>query len=81
MASSKRPGAAINAAAQLLAREVREPALHLIDLGAVRRCEVEVESRVVQQPALNQWHLVRALVVKHQIHIERLWNLTGGLSP
>jgi hypothetical protein len=43
-------GAAMDAAAQLLFGEAREPALGQIEPGSTRRREVEMKARMTQQP-------------------------------
>ena len=49
----QRPGAAVHAAAQLLACQLGEPALDLVDPRGIGRGEVQVEARSLQEPALD----------------------------
>ena len=55
--------AAVTAAPKLLLGQVGKPPLHLVDPGRVRRREVQVETRVAQQPAVDERCLVRGVVV------------------
>lgn len=67
--------AAMRPTPDLLVREHREPALDLVDPGAVRGREMQLEARVPQQPAVHQGGLVRAVVVKHQMDVQVGGNL------
>ena len=63
-------GAAAGPATDLLVGEPREPALDLIDPGAVGGREVKLEARVTQQPALDQRCLVGAVIIEHHVDVE-----------
>lgn len=56
-------------------REQREPSLDLVEPGAVRRREVEVEAGVLREPSLDRWCLVSRIVVHHDVDVELLGNL------
>src|SRR5437867_1280868 len=63
---------AMDASANLLLRQGREPALDGIDPRAPRRGEVDMEARMPYQPAVDQGRLVRAGVVDDEVDLERL---------
>ena len=65
-------GTAMHAAAQLLLRERREPALHEIDPRTPRRREVHMEARVPGQPAVDQGRLVGTCIVDNEMDVERI---------
>ena len=50
---------AVAAAFDPLCRQLGEPALDQVEPGAVGRCEVERETRVAYQPALDRRRLMR----------------------
>lgn len=62
--------AAIGAAPDLFFGEDREPALDLVDRGRIGGCEVEMEARAPDQPAVDQGRLVGAVVVEHEMDFD-----------
>ena len=63
-------GAAVHAAPQLLFGEGGEPTLDEIDPRRAGRREVQVEAGMPREPAMNRRCLVRAGVVKNEMHGE-----------
>ena len=76
MASSSARVLQWGAATDLLLREQREPAHHLVDPRAVRRREVKMEARKTNQPAVNERRLVGAVAVEHEVNVEVGGDLT-----
>src|SRR5579859_862781 len=62
--------ACVSATSKLLVGKHREPALDLIDPGAIGRREVDVEAGVAKQPPLDERRLVGAVVVHNEVDIE-----------
>lgn len=62
--------AAKDTAAQLRRSQETKPALHKIDPRSTGGCEVEVEARMLQQPALNGGSLMSAIVVEDEMNIQ-----------
>src|SRR5207247_6069654 len=63
-------GAAVGPAPELLFGEDGEPALNLVDPGAVGGRVVDREAGVAEQPAPDQLGLVSAVVVEHEVDVE-----------
>lgn len=61
-------------AADRLVGDQREPALDLVEPGAVGRGEVQVEARPPRQPGTHFGVLVGGVIVADQVHIEVLRN-------
>src|SRR4051794_32067572 len=66
----QRARAAMTAPTKLLLRQVGEPALHLVDPGRVRRREVQVKTRMSEQPAVDERRLVGGVVVQNEVDVE-----------
>ncbi len=62
--------AAMHAAANLLVRQLREPALHEVQPGPVRRREMHVEARALGQPPLDERRLVGPVVIQDEMNRE-----------
>src|SRR5678815_4744769 len=60
----------MRAAADVVLRQRREPALDLVEPGRRGRCEVDVESRVAGEPGLDRRRLVGAVVVHDEVDIQ-----------
>jgi Sulfate permease family len=69
----QRSDAAVTAAPDLLFGESCKPTLDLVDPGGIRRCEVNMEAWVAEQPTLDQRSFVRAVVVEDQVNIKFSW--------
>jgi hypothetical protein len=67
----KLAGTAVAAALDALIGELGKPALHLVDPRCRSRCEVHVKARAAREPTRDRGRLVRAVVVEHQVHVER----------
>ena len=60
----------VGASAYLFGGDLREPAFHEVQPGAVGRSEVESESRVFELPAFDLRCVVSGEVVQHDVHIQ-----------
>ena len=60
----------MNAATQLLLRQLGEPTLHQIEPRCAGGREVEMEAGMPRQPALDRRGLVRGVVVEDDVDIE-----------
>jgi hypothetical protein len=70
--------AAVDAAPQLLGRQVREPAFDQVEPGSVGRREVDVHARPLGQPLPDPSRLVGAVVIHDEVQIEVRWH--GGVD-
>jgi hypothetical protein len=61
---------AMDAAADLFFGEGREPAFDEVDRRGTRRREMDVKARMPGQPPVDDWCLVRAVVVHDQVDVE-----------
>src|SRR5262249_8423266 len=62
--------AAMRPTPDLLLGQGCEPALDLIEPGAVGRCVVDLEAGVTQQPAPDQLGLVGPVVIEHDVDLQ-----------
>src|SRR5262245_26160762 len=62
---------AVNASAQLLFRQRREPAFDKIHPRSARGSEVDVEAGMTHEPAMNRRRLMRAGVVHNEMDVQR----------
>src|SRR5215467_4466060 len=60
------PRAAMHRTPQLFVGEGRKPALHEIDPGRAGRSEMQMDARMAEQPAVDQWGLVGARIVENE---------------
>jgi hypothetical protein len=67
-------GAAMDAAAQLFFGKQRKPPFDQVRPGAAGGSEVQVEARVAQQPALDGWGFVGAVVIENQVQFQLVWH-------
>lgn len=65
----------MNAALQLLARQLRKPPFDLIDPGRRCRCEVDTPMRLTREPSLDLRRLVGGIVVHHEVYVRPLGRL------
>jgi hypothetical protein len=57
----------VNATAQLLFSEESEQALNQVEPRATSGSEVQMEAWMAQQPALDRWGLMGAVIVDNQM--------------
>ena len=72
-------GGPVDAALELLAGELGEPAFDLVDPRGRRRCKMNMPMRPACQPGLDPRRLVRGIVVHHEMHIGSLGH--RGVNP
>jgi hypothetical protein len=58
---------AVDASAELLFRERREPAFHEVDPRGAGRGEVQMEAWMAGEPAMDRRRLVRAGIIEDQV--------------
>ena len=63
-------GGPMRSAAELLFSKQRKPTFDQIEQTGRSQCEVQVESRPLHQPVVNQFRLVRAVVVQDQVDVQ-----------
>ena len=66
--------AAVNAAAQLPFGEQRKPALDQVEPGAAGGRKVQMEARMAQEPALDGWGLMGAVIIEDQVQLQVAWH-------
>src|SRR3546814_1721485 len=62
----------VNAALQLLARQLGEPAFDLVDPGRRSWCEVHMPMRAAGKPCLDLRRLVGGIIVHHEVDVRPL---------
>ena len=62
--------AAVDSAPNLFFGQFGEPALHQIQPGGRRGCEVQVDARTLGQPAANELGFVGAIVVQNTMNVQ-----------
>ncbi|GLV82459.1 hypothetical protein Slala03_21480 [Streptomyces lavendulae subsp. lavendulae] len=71
---------AVDSSLELLLGEFGEPPFHQVQPRRTRRCEVQVEPRVRQQPLLHVRRLVRRIVVEDEMDLEIRRHLLADLG-
>ena len=65
------PHVAVDAALQLLGRQLGKPALHETDPRGIGGRELHMETRTLAEPVPNKRRFVRHVVVHDDVHVER----------